>query len=97
MIFCRVAAFYLNKARKADLITTEALKTRRVRDIDSAVREACADIVDMALSKAIYAINAPKAEGYLVTASSDAPKSYAPKSYGYGKRRMRGKIVSFIA
>ena len=79
LIFCCVGAFYLHKSQKANLKLSqeiEALKMKHMCDIDSAVRKACANVVDKALSRAISAINAPKAEGYLVTASSDLPKSY---------------------
>lgn len=79
LIFCCVAAFYLHKAQKTNLKLSqeiEALKMKHMCDIDSAVRKACANVVDKALSRAISAINAPKSEGYLVTASSDLPKSY---------------------
>lgn len=79
LIFCCVAAFYLNKAQKANLKLSqevEALKMKHMCDIDNAVRKASEKIVERALSKAISAINAPKSEGYLVTASSDLPKSY---------------------
>lgn len=80
LIFCCVAAFYLNKAQKANLKLSqeiEALKMKHMCDIDSAVGKACANVVDNALRMAISAINAPGSEGYLVTASSDIPKSYA--------------------
>lgn len=97
LIFCCVAAFYLRKSQKANLklsIEIEALKMKHMCDIDSAVRKACANVVDKALSRAISAINAPKAEGYLVTASSDLPKSYgvwrkvnaSEEYYGWGDR-----------
>lgn len=79
LIFCCVAAFYLHKSQKANLKLSqeiEALKMKHMCDIDSAVCKACANVVDKALSRAISAINAPKSEGYLVTASSDLPKSY---------------------
>ena len=79
LIFCCVAAFYLNKAQKANLKISQELNARkmgRVSDIESAVRKATGTIVDKALSKTINAINAPKSEGYLVTASSDLPKFY---------------------
>ena len=79
LIFCCVAAFYLNKAQKANLKISQELNACKmgcVSDIESAVRKATGTIVDKALSKTINAINAPKSEGYLVTASSDLPKSY---------------------
>lgn len=80
LIFCCVAAFYLHKSQKANLKLSqeiEALKMKHMCDIDSAVRKACKNVVDKALSRAISAINAPKAEGYLVTSSNDMPKAYA--------------------
>lgn len=79
LIFCCVAAFYLNKAQKANLKLSqeiEAIKKKHICDIDSAVRKACEKVVDNALRMAISVINAPKSEGYLVTASSDLPKFY---------------------
>lgn len=48
----------------------------RVSDIEREVFKACENVVDKALRRAISVINAPKSEGYLVTASSDLPKSY---------------------
>ena len=80
LILCCVAAFYLNKAQKANLKLSqevEAIKKKHICDIDSAVRKACEKVVDNALRMAISAINAPGSEGYLVTASSDIPKAYA--------------------
>lgn len=80
LILCCVAAFYINKAQKANLKLSqeiEAIKMKHMCDIDSAVRKACEKVVDNALRMAISAINAPGSEGYLVTASSDIPKAYA--------------------
>lgn len=80
LIFCCVAAFYLNKAQKANLKLSQELNARRmerVSDIKDKVREATETIAERALSRAISAINAPKSEGYLVTSSSDIPKAYA--------------------
>lgn len=79
LILCCVAAFYLHKAQKANTELSQEINDRkmdRVSDIESEVRKACSNVVDKALSRAISAINAPKSEGYLVTASSDLPKSY---------------------
>lgn len=80
LIMCCVAAFYLNKAQKANLKLSQELNARRMEredDIKKAVRDASDSIVERALKKAIEAINAPKAEGYLVTSSNDMPKAYA--------------------
>ena len=80
LIMCCVAAFYLRKAQKANLKLSQEINARRmerVSDIETEVRKATETIVEKALSKAISAINEPKAEGYLVTASSDMPKAYA--------------------
>lgn len=74
-----MAAFYLNKAQKANLKLSQELnacKMEREDNVKKAVRNATESVVERALSKAISAINAPKSEGYLVTASSDLPKSY---------------------
>lgn len=80
LIMCCVAAFYLRKAQKANLKLSQEINARRmerVSNIETEVRKATETIVEEALSKAISAINEPKAEGYLVTASSDMPKAYA--------------------
>lgn len=80
LILCCVAAFYLNKAQKANLKLSqeiEAIKKKHICDINSAVLETCKKVVNNALRMAISAINAPRSEGYLVTASSDIPKAYA--------------------
>lgn len=80
LIFCCVAAFYLHKAQKANLKLSQEINTRKIEregDIEAKVRKATETVVERALSKAISAINAPKSEGYLVTASSDMPKAYA--------------------
>lgn len=80
LIFCCVAAFYLNKAQKANLKLSQEINTRKIEregDIEAKVRKATETVVERALSNAISVINAPKSEGYLVTASSDMPKAYA--------------------
>ena len=80
LIMCCVAAFYLRKAQKANLKLSQEINARRmerVSNIETEVRKATETIVEKALSKAISAINESKAEGYLVTASSDMPKAYA--------------------
>lgn len=79
LIFCCVAAFYLHKSQKANLKLSQEINARKMEredDVKKAVRDATEGVVEGALSKAISAINAPKSEGYLVTASSDLPKSY---------------------
>lgn len=79
LIFCCVAAFYLNKAQKANLKLSQEINARRmerVSDIENAVRAAVGDIANRAVMKAIEAINVPTSEGYLVTTSSDIPKGY---------------------
>jgi hypothetical protein len=79
LIFCCVAAFYLRKAQKANLKLSQEINVRkmeRLSDIENEVRKACENVVGKALSRAISAINAPESKGYLVTASSDLPKSY---------------------
>ena len=80
LIMCCVAAFYLRKAQKENLKLIQEINVRRMERasaIEDKVREATETIVEKALSKAISAINAPKTEGYLITASSDMPKAYA--------------------
>lgn len=80
LIFCCVAAFYLHKAQKANLKLSQEINTRKIErevDIEAKVRKATETVVERALSNAISVINAPKSEGYLVTASSDMPKAYA--------------------
>lgn len=80
LIFCCVAAFYLHKAQKANLKISQELNARKMEredNVKKAVRDATESVVERALSKAISAINAPKSEGYLVTASSNLPKAYA--------------------
>lgn len=80
LIFCCVAAFYLNKAQKANLKLSQEINARRMErviDIETAVRDAAGNIADRSVRKAIEAINVPKSDGYLVTTSSDIPKAYA--------------------
>lgn len=80
LIACCVAAYYLRKAQEANLKLSQEINARKMEreeDVKKAFRDATESIVEKALSKAISAINAPKAEGYLVTASSDIPKAYA--------------------
>ena len=80
LIMCCVAAFYLRKAQKANLKLSQEINARkmeRVSNIESEVFKATEAIVEQALRKAISVINEPKAEGYLVTASSDMPKAFA--------------------
>lgn len=105
LIFCCVAAFYLNKAQKANLKLSQEINARRMEreeDVKKAVRDAVDGIAERALRKAIEAINAPKSEGYLVTASSDIPKAYAvwrkvqaSEEY-YGNYRIRYGIAYIL-
>lgn len=79
LILCCVASFYLHKAQKANTKLGQEINARKMEREDNvkiAVRDATESVVERALSKAISAINAPKSKGYLVTASSDLPKSY---------------------
>lgn len=79
LIMCCVAAFYLHKAQRANLKLSQEINARKMErenNVKKAVRDATESVVERALSKAISVINAPKSEEYLVTASSDLPKSY---------------------
>lgn len=87
LIFCCVAAFYLNKARKANAelsqeifareIEVNKLLTERDSRINDKVKSAVGNIVDDALRRTFNVINSPTDVGYVVTTSSDTPKTYA--------------------
>lgn len=67
---------YINE-RNLEPYTEPTERTEAEEDVKKAVRDAVDGIAEIALRKAIEAINAPESEGYLVTASSDIPKAYA--------------------
>lgn len=73
LFFCCVAAYFLVKLQKIN----KELRKENAVTLVNAVDNATSYVVNKALRETFSIINAPKAEGYLVTASSDMPKWYA--------------------